>query len=180
MVDQWAVLRRLLCTTQTQSKTYAATPLFKLMSDHGNHNDVIQWSRLNKDIEPCAPALSGLQSSQESRLVDDPPSCTVHNLHSLLALRKRFITEQTLGRKMDNWKSNPTILLRHNWWRLRVTLTDSRGHEGRVHSDVVTLGPQLLQRHLLDPPARGHRRRSDRVVADCLRRERKAYRISLV
>ena len=60
---------------------------------------MFQSSCLNKDIEPCSSALSGLQSSEESVLIDDAPSCTVDNLYSFLAFSKRFIIKKTLGKK---------------------------------------------------------------------------------
>lgn len=61
--------------------------------------DTLQQSCLNEDIEPGASTLSGLQSSEESSLIDDAPSRTVHHLHSFLAFSKRFIIKQTLGKR---------------------------------------------------------------------------------
>lgn len=59
--------------------------------------------------------------------------------------------------------------LNMNWWTSGY-LTNSRRQQWSVDSDVVTLRPKLLQRHLLNTPAGRHLRRSDWIVADCLKR----------
>lgn len=49
-----------------------------------------------------------------------------------------------------------------------TTPTRGGGHQGRVHGDEVAQRPQLLQGHLLHPPAGRHLPRGDGVVADGL------------
>lgn len=56
----------------------------------------------------------------------------------------------------------------HLGGRGAATLTRGGGHQGRVDGDEVTLWPQLIQGHLLHPPAGRHLPRSDGVVADGL------------
>lgn len=56
---------------------------------------------------------------------------------------------------------------------LSETHTCSGWHEGRMHGDVITLGPELLQRHLLHPPALRHLWRSNGVITNGLRGKKK-------
>lgn len=53
--------------------------------------------------------------------------------------------------------------------RASGTLTHSGGHQRSVNRDVITLRPELLQRHLLHPPAGRHLGRSDGVVSNGLK-----------
>lgn len=50
-----------------------------------------------------------------------------------------------------------------------VTLTYSGGHQWGVNRDIITQRPELLQRHLLHPPAGRHLGRSDGVVSNSLK-----------
>lgn len=106
MLDQGTVLRRLL-QTQTRVSDYICKLINKTVLF------VVQMSKscLDKDVEPCSSTLSRLQSSEESGLVNDAPSGTVHNLHSFLAFGKRFVVQQTFWNKRETVREIPQFLI---------------------------------------------------------------------
>lgn len=52
-------------------------------------------SCLDKNVEPRSSTLSGLQRSEQRSLIDDASAGAIHHLHSLLALCKGLVVEQT-------------------------------------------------------------------------------------
>lgn len=78
-----------------------------------NNQDRSRLSCLNKNIKPCSFALSRLQRPEESCLVDDASTCTVHNLHSFLALSEGLVVKQTLGETLQLEISDLRPL--HSW-----------------------------------------------------------------
>lgn len=97
VVHQWAVFGRLLQTnTDCKYKLTRAnnSGLWKHAGITADSSQML-WSYLDKDVQTCSTTLSRLQSSEQSRLINDAPTCTVYHLYSSLAFSKTFIIEKT-------------------------------------------------------------------------------------
>lgn len=121
LAPRWGQLMTLGCST---SEWFLGGSCSQKHKDNGKLNNNISLfnkkksinqfdkkKNLHKDVKACSSTLSRLQGSEQSLLIDDAPSSTVHNLHAFLAFGKAFIVKQTLGTS----KRNSTSC----WWTLR-------------------------------------------------------------
>lgn len=175
VVHQWAVFGRLLQpNTDCKYKLTRAnnSGLWKHAGITADSSQML-WSYLDKDVQTCSTTLSRLQSSEQSRLINDAPTCTVYHLYSSLAFSKTFIIEKTWNiEQKKNLHVRNTLhhsnvkskTMRSSVSITCTALTHSRGHQGSVYCDVITLGPKLFQWHLLHTPAGWHLRWCDGII----------------